>query len=273
MNYLKHQRRILEHRSITDSLFFPRRTPLQQQVTIECDDGTPLTCHYNQVTSAPFVFIFFHGNGEVAADYERVFPALFEMYGCSCLIAEYRGYGRSSGTPSLPHLLEDVTAVVNAANMPIERVIFYGRSLGCLPAIHAASLFPNAHAIILEAGRATLLSQLHVEWIASEQGIPPSEVREALDALCDHSRKLSSFKGLSYIVHSVFDRMVPISEAQQLYDWCNEPKWFEILRWGDHSTMFRDNMERYMKLFKEMVSDDANAAIIKRKAECPTKLQ
>ena len=45
--------------------------------------------------------IYFHGNGEVVADYLPSFPEWITRAGCNVLLAEYRGYGMSSGTPAL----------------------------------------------------------------------------------------------------------------------------------------------------------------------------
>ncbi len=46
--------------------------------------------------------LFFHGNGEIASDYDDLGPC-FNRWGISLLVADYRGYGRSGGRrPSAP---------------------------------------------------------------------------------------------------------------------------------------------------------------------------
>ena len=45
------------------------------------------------------VILYFHGNGELASDYDMLAP-LYTAKGITLLVADYRGYGRSGGTPT-----------------------------------------------------------------------------------------------------------------------------------------------------------------------------
>jgi uncharacterized protein len=58
------------------------------------------------------------------------------------LLAEYRGYGMSTGHPSLVDMLDDVTAIiqhVGRLNIPAQKVILFGRSIGSPHALHGVS--------------------------------------------------------------------------------------------------------------------------------------
>ena len=48
--------------------------------------------------SAPNI-LFFHGNGEIVADYDDMGP-LYNRMNISFLPVDYRGYGRSTGKPT-----------------------------------------------------------------------------------------------------------------------------------------------------------------------------
>ncbi len=88
--------------------------------------------------------LFFHGNaGNIAhrLDYLRMFHDM----GLATLIIDYRGYGRSSGSPSEAGTYLDANAAwhhaTQALGFPAERIVLFGESLGgAVAANHAAQL-------------------------------------------------------------------------------------------------------------------------------------
>ncbi len=69
---------------------------------------------------------------------------------------DYQGFGLSAGQPSQEAIIQDVQAALDwltSRDVPPERIILYGFSLGSIPAIHHASLEPFRHSgkLILEA--------------------------------------------------------------------------------------------------------------------------
>ena len=93
--------------------------------------------------------LFFHGNGEIAADYDD----LAEFYlgcGASFWVVDYRGYGRSTGEPSYSRMIEDAGAVLDdvpawaeRAEIEPDRILVLGRSLGSASAIYLAAEHPS----------------------------------------------------------------------------------------------------------------------------------
>jgi hypothetical protein len=87
--------------------------------------------------------LFFHGNGEIASDYDEAGSG-FNRLGISLLVADYRGYGRSRGIPSVSTLLPDALAVFDQVNdwrrdrRRTGPFLVMGRSLGSAPAIEIA---------------------------------------------------------------------------------------------------------------------------------------
>ena len=55
--------------------------------------------------------IHFHGNGETIDDYVPWFPELLEQRGLNTFLAEYRGYGASTGVPLYGRMLDDTEAI------------------------------------------------------------------------------------------------------------------------------------------------------------------
>ncbi len=77
--------------------------------------------------------IFGHGNGELIDHWPEPLAALRRM-GVSVLLPEYRGYGRSPGSPSQDAITEDYVKfhdlLVARPEVDRERVVFFGRSIG-----------------------------------------------------------------------------------------------------------------------------------------------
>jgi len=99
---------------------------------IESDQGR-VECWYLPATDQQAVVMFAHGNAELI-DY---WPQALQPYrnmGVGVWLGEYRGYGRSAGTPSQARITDDFVAMYDAlaarADVDSERIIFHGRSLG-----------------------------------------------------------------------------------------------------------------------------------------------
>ena len=63
--------------------------------------------------SAPNI-LFFHGNGEMVADYDEMGP-LYNRIGINFLPVDYRGYGRSTGQPTITAMMRDCHVIFDFA--------------------------------------------------------------------------------------------------------------------------------------------------------------
>lgn len=95
--------------------------------------------------------IFLHGNAtdlQTAAD----FLHRYHQHGFGILAIDYPGYGASGGTPSEAGLYAAALSAVDHAlkelHIPADRLLIHGNSLGCAPAIYAASQRPVAGLIL-----------------------------------------------------------------------------------------------------------------------------
>ncbi len=97
-------------------------------------------------TPAPAVLVF-HGNGELIDD-SVDFANAWRALGASVLLVEYRGYGRSEGTPSINACRDDAVEWFDlVAAHPVVRgdlVLAHGVSLGGVFATELAALRPVA---------------------------------------------------------------------------------------------------------------------------------
>jgi fermentation-respiration switch protein FrsA (DUF1100 family) len=102
---------------------------------------------------AGLTFIAFHGNAGNISQRAEVYRFLSELP-VNVLAVEYRGYGRSEGTPNEAGLYLDAQAgldyLVHERGIPPNRIVAFGQSLGTAVAVDLATKRPLA-GVILEA--------------------------------------------------------------------------------------------------------------------------
>lgn len=215
----------LDAPAIRAVLFYPRRSAPgagrygdAHDGTIPAADGVALG--YRLYVRAPGrpVILLFHGNGEIAADYDGVAP-LFLAAGASLLVADYRGYGWSGGEPRAVHLLPDAEAVyahltemLDPHGLANSARFVMGRSLGSAPAIHLAHEHPAGFAgLIVESGFAHTLPLL------ARLGVPVERLAGSPDPL-DNAGKMAEIDLPLLVIHGENDRLIPVSNGQALFD-------------------------------------------------------
>jgi len=136
------------------------------EVTIETPDGeTPFGLFRPPCSGRPTIIVF-HGNGDAAAFQHAKADALTRS-GFGVLLAEYRGYPGSTGSPSEAGLYIDATAAYDFVRTRTPGPVgAYGHSLGAAVAIHLASV-RDLYALVLESPFDSLLAvaRRHYPWV------------------------------------------------------------------------------------------------------------
>jgi fermentation-respiration switch protein FrsA (DUF1100 family) len=159
---------------------------------------------------APGPVVFYaHGNGELI---DFAVPAL-EIYrrrGLSLALVEYRGYGRSGGSPSETGIVADQVAfydrIVARPEVDPARVVFHGRSLGG-GAILGLSAHRAARAVVLES---TFRSVPQLAW---EKFFAP---RFVLRDVFDNERAIAQLEVPVLLFHGENDELIPFAHGQAL---------------------------------------------------------
>lgn len=235
---------VLDHPVISQRYFFPRRERVASPFLVEVD-GATLACAFREVAAGAPTVVHFHGNGEVVADWSA-FAGWLGSRGWNALLAEYRGYGTSTGEPELGRMLDDVDRIVAASGVPPERLVVFGRSVGSLFALHAVSRFPEVAGLIVESGIADVLERLLLRVRPSELGVAPGALEAAVRQRLDQRAKMSAYPGPALLLHSRFDGLVDVSHAEQLAAAAGGPVTLRVFDRGDHNSILAENEAEYL---------------------------
>lgn len=235
---------LLNHPLIAARYFFPRPDRVAKPFWVQ-SGAVRLACAYHRPHPQGRTLIHFHGNGEVAADWEDGLPEALAALGLNCLLAEFRGYGASEGRPQLGYMLDDVAAVIAATEVAPERLILFGRSVGSLFAVHGVSLFAQIGGLILESGVADVLERLLLRLSPRELGATDAQLAGAVAERLDQRRKLAGYHGPTLVMHARGDSLVDVSHGERLHDWAAGPKRLRIFERGDHNNILFVNQRDY----------------------------
>lgn len=122
-------------------IFKPQRTCWPLQLPFKPAEAGPLQGVYLPAENGKPTLVFFHGRGGNISHFES-FAQTYRPLGYGILMFDYRGFGRSPGTPSQTHLQQDALSVLRYAldtlHLSPQQVVIYGHSLGNAPALFAA---------------------------------------------------------------------------------------------------------------------------------------
>jgi pimeloyl-ACP methyl ester carboxylesterase len=212
----------LDRPEVLERLFHPRKdkaqTPPQGSVDffISVDQGVQLGARFYPADPDEPHILFFHGNGEIASDYDTVGP-IYNQYGLSFLVVDYRGYGQSGGKPTASFLLSDSHTIFREVRGWLESqgrtglLIVMGRSLGSVPALEIASCYQDELAgLILDSGFARTVPLLNRLGVATDTlGISEMDGFRNFGKIRDIGKP-------TLIIHGQKDEIIPPEDADIL---------------------------------------------------------
>ena len=197
--------------------------------------------------------LFFHGNGEIVADYEDLAP-LYTKREINFLPVDYRGYGRSTGRPTITAMMRDCHTIYEytrnwlTENGHTGPLVVMGRSLGSASVLELISCYAREiDGLIIESGFAyagPLLKLLGIDMQA--MGVAEEEGFRNVD-------KIRTFPKPTLVIHAEFDHIIPFSDGQALYDACPaDDKRLLMIPRANHNDIFARGIEPYMEAVKEL---------------------
>ncbi len=222
----------------TRFIYFPSRTLEATPAMMGMDfDDLSLTTQDGVTISAWFVphpdthgtILFLHGNGGNNGDRIDAIRTLHLLH-YNVMIVDYRGYGKSEGSPTESGTYLDAQAawthLVQVRGIPSESIVLMGESLGGAVAIDLASRHPPG-ALVVQSSFTSLgdIAAIHYPWLP---------VRWLLRHQYDSISKGGRITCPKLFIHSTQDTLVPLANGQALFAAAAEPKQFLITP-GDHN--------------------------------------
>lgn len=216
-------------------------------------EGTVVHCRfYKENDNWPWI-LHFHGNGEVVSDYDEI--SLFYLkYGINLVVVDYRGYGKSTGNPTLTNIAGDAHIVYDIVKKELaERhfksgLFIMGRSLGSIPALEIAHRQQSAiPGLIIESGFPSITHLLvHLD-------VPVTNIDvDVIDRQC--LQVVREINTPALIIHGEYDTLVPLEEAETLIEEIgSKEKELVIIPGGTHNDIMFVGLKQYFEAIRRFI--------------------
>jgi len=185
----------------------------QTDVSFEAEDGTKLHGWYFAHDEPRFAILYCHGNGEDLSRSAASMAFLRKELQASVFAFDYRGYGKSEGSPHESGLILDGLAaqrwLAKKLQIETEEIVLMGRSLGGGVAVALAEQ-QGAQALVLQNTFANLsevaagkFPWLPVQWMMRNR-FPSAE-------------RIAGYSGPLLQTHGTADRVIPYAQGQKLF--------------------------------------------------------
>jgi alpha-beta hydrolase superfamily lysophospholipase len=255
----------LDHETILQFVFHPRKhygpPPRESDKTyslkFEISENIEISGRFylaDNSKNSPTI-LFFHGNGEIASDYDFIGPT-YQQLGINFYIVDYRGYGYSSGSPTFSNMISDSVLVFTAFRQYLQNNGFtsslsiMGRSLGSACAIEIVSQYQDKiSCLIIESGFAQTYDLL------KRLGVPasllPNDREEDVSALS----LIDKIRIPTLIIHGENDIIIPLEDGTSLFNnLASEIKEILIIPRAGHNDLLLYGPEDYMEAISKMIS-------------------
>ena len=247
----------LDRPEVLNYIFHPRQewhlfeTSRATDVSIPVEQDVAIGARFHLVSKEGPNILFFHGNGEIVSDYDDLGP-LYNRMGINFLPVDYRGYGRSGGSPTVSAMMRDCHIIFEFTmkwlkdNGYTGSLVVMGRSLGSASALELAARYPDGmDGLIIESGFA------YAEPLLRLLGVNPHALNFSEAEGFRNLDKIRDFPKPVLIIHAEFDHIIPFSDGQAFYEASKSPdKIFLKIPGANHNDIFARGLAEYMAAIK-----------------------
>jgi uncharacterized protein len=234
-----------------------------EAVSIRTADGETIAAWWMPQEAARADIVYFHGNGGNLSIWLPILAGV-QASGLNVLAFDYRGYGRSTGSPTEKGLYRDADAVLaelarlrqreSAAGSTVRRpIIYWGRSLGGPVAAYATTV-TRPDGLILESTFPDKRAVLGRQFVLRTLNLLASFRFETADMLRGFDRP-------TLVMHGDADSVVPYAAGRALFERLSEPKRFVTLRGADHNDFHPATAREYWAAVNDLVSQAGGARV------------
>ena len=241
--------RAVTRAAMNSLLFFPSRTVTEpssgtrlpvEDMAVATADGERLHAWWVAAPEpARGHVLLCHGNaGNITS--RMAHARLLCGIGFDVMLFDYRGYGRSSGSPSEEGTYRDAraarAALLRRPGIDPERVLYLGESLGAAVALELALHSPPA-GLILQSPFTSVRDMARAVY----RVIPPRIVPDAYPSL----RIIRGLRSPLLVLHGEGDDVVPVEQGRALFAAAPDPKRLEIFAGARHNDLLLLAGERW----------------------------
>ncbi len=243
---------------ISNVVFFPRKAPIPnnlkshvEPLTFKIHDNVRIGGYiYKKDKQLPNI-LFFHGNGEIALDYQYFYHLFFKI-DVNLAVIDFRGYGHSTREPSYSSLYADAFPVYQKfiewmrKNEFNGSLFVEGRSLGSTCAAEIGAQNPSdLKGIIFESSFASAYNMMTRLFRINDPRITP----ESLEPYSNDTR-MRRIQMPVLIIHGTLDWIIPKSEAELIFT--SLPNTIEkkliLIEGAGHNDIFSHEKEYFQPL-------------------------
>lgn len=254
----------LDQDQVLQMIFHPRPDqslpdPDIESFHIPVDEDQQVGASFHRHGPLSPTIVFFHGNGEIVSDYDEL-GKIYTRMGINFLPVDYRGYGRSTGSPTVTAMMRDAHFILGYVRNWLQQahytgpLLLMGRSLGSAPALELAANEPDAvQGLIIESGFAS------VEPLLRLLGLDPERLGLTPESGLANADKIRTFYKPTLIIHATQDHIIDFSQAETLYAKCPSPEKKLIpIPGANHNDIFAVGLETYMQAIQDLVESVRN---------------
>ncbi len=214
-----------------------------EKTAITTSDGETLAALHHPAKTGETTILVFHGNAG-AAVYQRPRGALLVEAGFGVLLAEYRGYPGSTGTPSQEGLFADARATYDFLKQDSSGpVALYGSSLGAAVAVQLATE-RAVSALVLEAPFDSMLA-------VAQRRYPWVPVAPLLKHAFRSDLQIAKVTAPILIMHGQKDNVVPLEHGKRLAGLAPQGTAFVEMSGAGHNDLATyGSIDRAIEFFK-----------------------
>ena len=199
----------------------------------------------------PGVVLWLHGNAGNIADRVEQATVMNQELGVSSFLMDYRGYGRSEGTPTEKGLYEDSSTAFrwlrDEKEIRPSGIILYGHSLGSAVAVDLArGEGKKAGGLVLESPFTSARDMARMLY----NGLP---VDLLMSLKLDNTGRIGGVSLPVLVIHGVDDATIPFTMGKTVFDAAPEPKTFLPIPGADHSDCYIIGGEKYWDAWKDLL--------------------
>jgi hypothetical protein len=209
-------------------------------IMIESQPGIKIAAMYFPNDKANYTILFTHGNAEDIGTNDQFFGMLVDN-GFSVFAYDYRGYGYSQGRTSEKTTYRDIEAaykyLTDILNVPPNRIIVHGRSVGSAPSLYLATKEKFA-GLILEGPFTSVFR------VVTRVGILPFDKFNNL-------ARIDKIDCPLLIMAGEADKVVPSWHGKKLYEKASQPKMSLWVEGAGHNDLVWIAGQKYWDALEE----------------------